>query len=163
MAKKQYTDAEKIAWLQAKLAAKGGSKKSSSKGKPKGERKKRSGCTYEESYKAGPDSKHGKEGETIERPKIWGWRKSKQHGFQSFTAYLGPNNGAPKNGTSPDECLVFVVNLETEGAAPATLTGVWSKKYRKLSMTSASLVANPFANDGGYFGRVGSHYKDKVK
>jgi hypothetical protein len=166
MAKKEYTDAEKIAWLQKKLAAKngGGNKKAASKGKDDGkDAPKRSGCKYESSYEAGEDSKHGKKGETINRPKIWGWRISKRLGFQSFTAYLGKDDGKPQNGTSEDVCRVFVVNIVTEGVGEQTATGVWSMEHKKLSITKLGLVANPSAPRGGYFGRGGERYKDKVK
>jgi hypothetical protein len=163
----KFSDAENEAYKRGLAAGqkKSGKKSSSSKGKggKKGKGPKSSGCVYEESYKAGPKSKFGSEGETVNRPKIWGWRRSKLHGFQTFTAFLSKDNGAPQNGTSSDDCLVFVVNLQTEGRAPERMTAVWSKKYRKLSMTDAQLVANPFANDGGYFGRGGSRFKDKVK
>lgn len=159
---KSYTDEEKAAYKAGKAAAaKGGAKASTTKrtAKPKGEKKqgkKRSGCILYDSYK-------GADGKQVDRPKIFAWRFSKQHGKQTMTAYLDKNDGAPRNGTSTDVCTMFVCNITTEGVGTTVASGVYSKKYRKLSITNLSLVANPFAKDGGYFGRGGSQYKDKVK
>ena len=124
--------------------------------KATGDYKKRSGCRYEDSYK-------GRDGKIVDRPKIWGWRIDSKLGFQSFVAYLDKNDGLPRNGTSGDICRVFVVNITTKGLGESKATGVYSLKYKKLSITSLGLVANPSAPRGGYFGRGGSRYKDKVK
>jgi hypothetical protein len=117
--------------------------------------KKRSGCFYEESYK-------DKNGNIVERPKIWGWRIDAKLGFQSFVAYLDKNDGLPRNGTSGEICRVFVVNITTKGLGESKATGVYSMKYKKLSITKLGLVANPRGGRGGYFGRGGSQYRDKV-
>jgi hypothetical protein len=162
-ARRQYTQEEKDAYWAARggrpargsARGRGYDRARSRKGTTNSPAKKRSGCTLVEDYKE-------KNGNHTGQPMLWGWRISKRFGFQSFSAYLDKNGGAPRNGTSTDECLVFVVNLETEGIGKQTLTGVWSKKYKKLSITSAGLVANPNADRGGYFGRGGSQYKDKV-
>lgn len=158
MAKKEYTLEEQLAYYKKKAAGKGSGKKRSTTTKKKSDKDapKRSGCTYEANYK-------DKDGNPTGRPKIWGWRLSKRHGFQKFTAYLSKDDGKPQNGTSVDVCRVFVVNIVTEGVGEQTATGVWSMEHKKLSITKLGLVANPSAPRGGYFGRGGERYKDKVK
>lgn len=149
-----------IAWLKAKLKEHGVTSKSAKKAKkakkvgPDGLPVKKSGCKLEKEFKY----KDGTVG-----PMIWGWRISKKFGFQKFTAYLSKDGGRPQSGEHKDDCLVFVVNIITEGLGkqPAQ-SGVWSKENKKLSITDASLVANPNAARGGYFGRGGKRYKDKV-
>jgi hypothetical protein len=161
MAKREYTLEEQLEYYKKKASGKGGSSRKSSgtrtrSGKSGKDAPKRSGCVLVEDYK-------DKDGNHTGQPMLWGWRLSKRFGFQKFTAYLSKDGGAPQNGTSTDVCLVFVVNLETEGIGKQTLTGVWSKKYKKLTITDAGLVANPSAPRGGYFGRGGERFKDKVK
>lgn len=174
-----YTAAQKAKYWADKAAEEGGSKPArkaaanrTAKGKrsgtvatrvgrrrtkKQGDYKKRSGCFYEESYT------NKTTGEVVNRPRIWGWRIDKKLGFQSFVAYLDKNDGAPRNGTSTDVCRVFVVNITTKGLGESKATGVWSVRWRKLSITKLGLVANPFAANKGYFGRGGSQYADRVK
>ncbi|RYE91475.1 MAG: hypothetical protein EOO37_00085 [Cytophagaceae bacterium] len=174
--RKTYSDAEKAEYwkkrAQGGKTTKGaatkrsGSRSSSRKRASRarnGNYKKRSGCRYEESYIAGPNSKFGKQGERVDRPKIWGWRIHPKLGFQSFEAYLSKNDGIPKDGINADKCRVFVVNIHTKGIGTTRVNGVYNLKYRKLSMTKEELVANPNADNGGYFGRGGSRFKNKVK
>lgn len=159
-----YTDAEKAAYKAGKAASgkapAARTRRTAAprlrKAKAKAKGKKRSGCILYESYK-------GADGKQVDRPKIFAWRFSKMHGKQTMTAYLDKNDGAPRNGTSTDICQIFVCNITTQGVGETVATGVYSKKYRKLSITNLDLVANPFADNGGYFGRGGSQYKDKVK
>ena len=175
MPRKQYTEAEKAAY-KAGLAAKGGARsrgtaatrtkkrtaKTYAKGKAKGKSKggKRSGCIYYEHY---TDAN----GNRVDRPKVFGWRYIPGVGRQTFNAYLDKNDGAPRNPKSKESgesCRVFVVNLVTEGIGEATHTGVYSLKYRKLSITKLGLVANPFTKTaGGYFGKGGARYRNKIK
>jgi hypothetical protein len=173
--RKTYTDAEKAEYwkkrAQGGKAKRGTSRKRSAtrttsrkRKTGNGKYKKRSGCKMEDSYIAGPNSKFGKPGERVERPHIFGWRRSKQHGFQTFSAFLGKNNGEPQNGTSSEICRVFVVNITTQGVGTQRVRGVWSVKYNKLTIGDGiDLVANPNAKNGGYFGRGGKRYRDKVK
>ncbi|MGI4872022.1 MAG: hypothetical protein ACRYFX_12695 [Janthinobacterium lividum] len=153
-----YTEAERKAYAAGKAAKSkdgSGKKKKEKKLGPDGLPVKRSGCVLVPDFKY----KNGTIG-----PMLYGWRLSKKFGFVKFNAYLSQDGGRPQSGDHKDECLVFVVNMTVEGLGklPAQ-SGVWSLKYKKLSMTDAGLVANPNAKRGGYFGRGGERYKDKVK
>jgi hypothetical protein len=155
-----YTEAERKAWAAGKAAAsKGGTKeKKAKKAKklgPDGLPVKRSGCVLVKEFKY----KDGTVG-----PMLYGWRISKKHGYQEFSAYLSKDGGRPQSGDNADKCLVFVVNIKTDGLGKLPpQSGVWSLEHKKLSITDAGLVANPNAARGGYFGRGGERYKDKVK
>lgn len=160
MSDNNYTEAERKAWAAGKAAAgksKGatGKKKKEKKLGPDGLPVKRSGCTLVADFKY----KNGTIG-----PMLYGWRLSKKFGFVKFNAYLSQDGGRPQSGEHKDDCLVFVVNTTVEGLGKLPpQSGVWSKEHKKLSMTDAGLVANPHAKRGGYFGRGGSRFKDKVK
>jgi hypothetical protein len=117
--------------------------------------KKRSGCKMEESYTIKATGEH------INRPRIRGWRISKEIGFQSFTAFLGANNGEPKNPESRDRFRNFVVNMKSQ-LGTSTENAVYDNQYGKLKFIELGLVANPKAANGGYFGKGGARYKDKA-
>lgn len=138
-----------------KKKAKGDYKTAKKKAKAEGGPKpKKSGCTLVKEFKY----KDGTIG-----PMLWGWRISKRFGFQSFTAYLSQNGGEPKSDKGKGKGLVFVVNQKVEGLGLLKeQTGWWSLEYKKLTISDASLVANPYAEHGGYFGRGGERYRKQA-
>ena len=142
---------EELAYYKKK--AKAGYKTARKKAKAEGGKPpKKSGCKLVREFKYA----NGTVG-----PMLWGWRISKKFGFQSFTAYLSKNDGKPSTGT--DKGLVFVVNMKVEGLGLLPpQTGWWSFEYKKLTLSDASLVANPDAPDGGYFGRGGERYRKQA-
>ena len=165
MAKTEYTDEQKAAYKAGLAAAKkkgGGRTRSADRttkargryGKGKG--KKPSGCKA-------PAKHITKEG--AETVKIFAWRKLPGGGRQLLNAYLGPDGGKPKNGTSQDVCTTFICNLITPGVAKETASGVWSERFKKLTINAPgmTLVANPDGGPGGYFGPGGKALRNKIK
>lgn len=176
MASKTYTAEEKAAYKAGLAAAKkkGGAapKRTRRTTTPKGRKgkagsgrtrsksaKRASGCIYYNSYK-------GADGSTVNSPKIWAWRyygSGANRKKMEMTCYLSKNDGKAKTGTSTDVGRVFVCNIVIVGETESKATGWWSEQYEKLTISSLGLVANPKLSGGGYFGRGGSRYKDKVK
>jgi hypothetical protein len=165
--KVERSDAERAAFKAGLAAAKkkeGARKRSSSttdrrrgrKGQGKGKGKKPSGCKQ-------PAKHTTKEG--AETTKIFAWRKLPGGGRQLLNAYLSQDGGAPKNGTSQEVCSTFVCNLTTVGVGTTVCSGVWSEKYKKLTVNAPglTLVANPDGGTGGYFGPGGKALRNKIK
>lgn len=171
-----YTDAEKAAYKAGLAAAKkkggaapkrtrrtaapkGRKRKATTGGRKKSTGKRASGCIYYNSYK-------GANGDTVNSPKIWAWRyygSGANRKKMEMTCYLSKNDGKAKTGTSTDVGRVFVCNIVIVGESESKATGWWSEQYEKLTISSLGLVANPKLSGGGYFGRGGSRYADKVK
>jgi hypothetical protein len=155
-----YSEIERKAFAAGKKAAtaagNGSKEKKAKKAKklgPDGLPVKRSGCKIKTDFKY----KNGTVG-----PMLWGWRLSKKFGFVSFTAYLGKDDGKPSTGTDKGYNMVVNVTVEGLGKLPPQ-QGWWSKEYHKLTISDGDTVANPNAARGGYYGRGGERYKDKVK
>jgi hypothetical protein len=164
VAKKTYTDEERAAYKAGLAAAKKKTSRGSSAGRSKtrtdkrrtkpAKGKKRSKCEMVESYKLA-------NGDVVNRPRIKGYRISKDTGYQKFTAFLGANEGIPKKEESRERFRNFVVNM-VSGGHSTTENAVYDSKYRKLKFINLGLVANPFAPNGGYFGPGGARLRDKV-
>lgn len=163
----QYTDDQKAAYKAGLAAAKkkAPARKAAAaprKPKPVGKKtnpvrkgKKRSGCTAADNYT------NRATGEVVQRPMIRAWRIDKNFGYQTLVAFLSKNDGMPKNEANGDRFRNMVVTL-TSKAGKSTVNGVFDAKYNKLKLIDLGLVANPYANDGGYFGPGGSRLKAKA-
>jgi hypothetical protein len=178
--RKTYTEAEKEAYKRGLAAAKKRSgTKPAAKRKPrtrkaaattttrktytrkprtrKGKGKARSGCYAVDKYKLAAT------GEEVQRPKISAWRIDRNLGFQSLVAFLGANDGMPKNEENGKRFRNMVVTL-TSGAGKNTVNGIWDDQYQYLKMPDIGLVAKPGKGKAkGYFGPGGTRLKSKVK
>jgi hypothetical protein len=164
---KEYSLEEQVAHWKKKALAKGTSRKRSAsttdrrrgrsgQGKGKGKGNKPSGCSQ--------PAKHTTK-DSNETTKIFAWRKLPGGGRQLLNAYLGPNGGRPKEHDDNSVCSVFVCNLTVVGQSTITCSGVWSEKYKKLTVNAPgqTLVANPDGGTGGYFGPGGKALRNKIK
>lgn len=159
-----YTEEQKAAYKAGLAAAKKKGTRGSTAGRAKartdkrrkkpGKGKKRSKCQMVESYILA-------DGSVANRPKITGYRIAQGIGYQRFSAFLGANDGIPKNPESRDRFRNFVVNL-VSGAGKTTCNAVYDSTYGKLKFIELGLVANPKAPNGGYFGPGGSRLKGKA-
>jgi hypothetical protein len=166
--KVERTEAERAAFKAGVAAAnkkKGGARKRSADtttrrrsryGKSKGKGKKPSGCKQ--------PVKHITK-DSAETVKIFAWRKLPGGGRQLLNAYLGPNGGKPKEHDDTSVCSTFVCNLTVVGQSTVVCSGVWSEKYKKLTVNAPGqiLVANPDGGEGGYFGPGGAKLRSRVK
>jgi hypothetical protein len=108
-----------------------------------GQAKKRSGCGMKDEARNG-------------QPCVYGWRYVPGHGLFKFVS-----SPAKEPATKSERWLKFVTNITRPDGSTFFADTLWDTTKKRLKFTKSGQVANPYASNGGYWGRGG--FKMKIR